>query len=58
MKRPWRIEYLNAESLYVPLDKRRFRFKFRAERAMIASEHDQPGVLMRVRRHVEFEAGG
>lgn len=56
MTRPWRIEYMNAEGAWVALDQRRFHFKFRAERAMNNSQADQPGVLMRVRKHVDFEA--
>lgn len=54
--RPWRIEYMNAEGAWVPLDKRRYHWKFRAERAMNLKQADQPGVLMRVRKHVDFEA--
>lgn len=49
-KRRWQIEYMNAEGAWIPLDKRRFRFYFAAVRAMHASEADQPGVMMHVRK--------
>lgn len=53
-KRPWRIEYENAEGEIVVM--RTFHFKRNAERALPAIEAENPAVLFRLRKHVDFEA--
>lgn len=57
MRRPWHIEYMNAEGAWKRLDTRTFRWRSSATRAMSKAGADQPGVLMRVEKHVSFDAG-
>lgn len=54
MKRPWRIEYTNAEGKTVI--ERTFHFKIVAMLAAGKLEKENPGVEYRIEKHVEFEA--
>jgi hypothetical protein len=55
--RPWRLEYMNAEGVWVSDSHRTYHTKRAAETAKAEREADQPGVIFRVEKHVEFEAG-
>lgn len=53
-RRPWRLEYLDAESLW-RIDST-YATEQHAEEAKARKEADDPGVTYRVEKHVEFEA--
>lgn len=53
-RRPWRLEYLDAESLW-RIDST-YATEQHAEEAKARKETDDPGVTYRVEKHVEFEA--
>lgn len=52
--RPWRIEYLNAESDWT-LTRHTFATLEDAEAALPNIEDDQPGVTFRIVRHPDWE---
>lgn len=55
MRRPWRIEYLDAEG--VVRVQRSFHFRRNAIRALPGIKAENPGVMFVLRKHVEFDAG-
>lgn len=57
-KRPWRIEYMNAESEWVIQPGRTYHLKLGARLALPRIEKENPGVVFRIVKHVEFEAKG
>lgn len=54
MKRPWRIEYEDAEGKTKV--ERTFHLKILATLALPGIEKENPGVQYRIEKHVEFEA--
>lgn len=52
--RPWRVEYLDAESVWRV--ERTFESASHAEAALAVIETENPGVTYRIRKHVDFEA--
>lgn len=55
-KRPWRIEYEGAEGETRVL--RTFHTRIGAIIAKPRLERDNPGILLEIRKHVEFDAKG
>lgn len=54
MKRPWRIEYEDAEGNTVV--ERTYHLKVVAQIALPRIQKENPAVLYQIRKHVDFEA--